>query len=208
MNNWLISLGLTRDSAVWWIGKWGALVVALASFGTDVTRYGIPAAWAPYLQFGALAVGIFSAQQGPSALPGAKKFALAFLVVMSAVSAAAQTPVSTRNLKPLAWDQDAPDLASAQRYQYQLTVDGTVTVTLQAPICTGALSPFLCWVPFPATKPGAHSLQLVAVDTAPDPDEASDPSNVLLVTVTITPTAPQNLRIGDVSPQAQPVRQN
>lgn len=116
-------------------------------------------------------------------------------LLLSTVGASAQATVSTRSPKPLAWDQPAPDRATAQGYQYQLLVDGQIVI-LPTPVCAGTAAPFLCAVPFPALTPGPHALQLVAVDLGPDPDEASDPSNVLAVLVTVTPMAPQNLRLG------------
>lgn len=72
LSNWLADLGFTRDDLLWWLGKWGAVVILLASFGTDVTRFGIPTSWIPFLQLAALIVGVFSATQQTSDLPGKK----------------------------------------------------------------------------------------------------------------------------------------
>jgi hypothetical protein len=68
--NLLVNLGFTRDDLTWAISKWASVVVLLASFGADVTKYGIPAAWVPKIQLLALILGVFSATQQTSKLPG------------------------------------------------------------------------------------------------------------------------------------------
>jgi len=67
------ALGLTRDSLTLFIAKWAALIVALAPMGVDVTQYGIPASWVPYIQLAALFISVSSAQHRTSGLAGEKK---------------------------------------------------------------------------------------------------------------------------------------
>lgn len=64
------SVGLTRDSLTLFIAKWSAFIVALAPMGMDVTKYGIPASWVPYIQCAALFISVSSAQHRTSSLPG------------------------------------------------------------------------------------------------------------------------------------------
>lgn len=68
----LQACGLTRDSLMLFWAKWVAFLVALAPMGMDVTKYGIPAHWVPYLQLAALFVSVSSAQHRTSGLPGNK----------------------------------------------------------------------------------------------------------------------------------------
>lgn len=64
------ALGLTRDSVALFYAKWVAFLCALAPLGMDVTKYGLPARWVPYLQLAALFVSVSSAQHRTSDLPG------------------------------------------------------------------------------------------------------------------------------------------
>jgi small basic protein len=61
---------LTRDSLLLWVGMLGSIIVGLASLG-NVSDYGIPDAWLPYLRLAALIVGIVSGKLATSPLPGA-----------------------------------------------------------------------------------------------------------------------------------------
>lgn len=91
----------------------------------------------------------------------------------------------------LAWDQTAPDVATAQAYTYSAYADtATVGTTLSPVTCTGTVSPFLCSVPFPAFTPGPHTLQVTASNVAGE----SLKSNVFSFTFVVVPTAPANLR--------------
>ena len=64
------ALGLNRDSlTLFWL-KWAALITALAPMGMDVTKYGIPATWVPYIQLAALFISVSAAQHRTSDLPG------------------------------------------------------------------------------------------------------------------------------------------
>lgn len=70
--NLLSWLNVSRDDLSLWVAKWAAFVVALAPMGADVTKFGIPAKWVPYIQLVAVFVSVSSAQHRTSALPGAK----------------------------------------------------------------------------------------------------------------------------------------
>lgn len=112
---------------------------------------------------------------------------LMWLAMVGALFAQTGTPTSL-----LAWDQVAPDLASAQGYRYTYYPDGAATGTVLAAVtCTGAASPFACTVAFPAFTPGPHTLQLTARNIAGE----SPQSAALAFTFVVIPTAPQNLRI-------------
>src|SRR5215510_7867242 len=67
----------------------------------------------------------------------------------------------------LAFDQAAPDLASAQGYTYRYYPDGATTGTVLTGVtCTGTISPFQCEVAFPSFTPGNHTLKLTAANIA------------------------------------------
>lgn len=109
------------------------------------------------------------------------------LLCLWAVPAFAQTAGPGSHL---AWDQIAPDLATAQGYTYLLTADaGTATVV--AGTCTGALSPFVCTTPIPAFTPGPHTVVLTAGNVA----GASLPSAPFAFTFVVIPSTPTGLRI-------------
>jgi hypothetical protein len=63
-------LGLNRDSLSLFWAKWFTFVLALAPMGADVTKYGIPARWVPFIQFAALFISVSCAQHRRSDLPG------------------------------------------------------------------------------------------------------------------------------------------
>lgn len=70
MDQLLAKWGFTRDDGVWFWGKWAAVATSLATMGTDVTQFGVPGSVVPYIKLAALILGIFSAQQATSGLPG------------------------------------------------------------------------------------------------------------------------------------------
>lgn len=110
-------------------------------------------------------------------------------VLFSSV-ASAQTPQATPKSK-LAWDQDAPDLATAQAYVYQDYVDAAAPITLVGVTCTGTVTPFQCQVAFPVTTNGNHSLQLSSSNAAGE-SLKSNPFAFVFVTV---PTPPRNIKV-------------
>lgn len=105
-------------------------------------------------------------------------------------------PVETQqpaaSVSRLAWDQAAPDLASAQGYTYRYYPDGAANGTVLGGVtCTGTIAPFICVAPFPAFTPGPHSLTLTAANLAGE----SVPSAPLSFVFVVTPAAPTNVRI-------------
>lgn len=65
-------LGLTRDSISLFWTKWLAFITALAGI-SDITKFGIPARFGPYIAGAALFIAVSSAQHRTSELPGAGK---------------------------------------------------------------------------------------------------------------------------------------
>lgn len=66
----------TRDSAFWWLGALGSLLVMLATLQTgDPTNplslgyYGLPDAWAPYIRLGSMLSIWVSGKMASSPLP-------------------------------------------------------------------------------------------------------------------------------------------
>jgi hypothetical protein len=93
----------------------------------------------------------------PTCKSGVRASVIACVVLLcSGSTALAQSPTGPR----LAWDQDAPDLATAQRYQYMIAIDGGTPQGLTDVTCAGAASPFTCAVPLPALAPDVHSLTI------------------------------------------------
>lgn len=120
-----------------------------------------------------------------------KKFLFACVFVFSASFAFAQaTPGKT-----LGWDQDAPDLATANAYIYRHYDDASaVGVVITPVVCVNQVpvtSTFTCTVAFPAFTPGAHTMALTAGNAAGE----SLKSNVLAFTFVVIPTPPKGLRI-------------
>lgn len=114
---------------------------------------------------------------------------IAAIVLLFSASAQAQTGTPTSRL---AWDQGAPDLATAQAYAYTYYADGATTGTaLTGVTCTGTAAPFTCSAAFPAFTPGNHTLTLTAKNVAGEGPKSSPLSFVFVV----LPSAPQNVRI-------------
>lgn len=91
-----------------------------------------------------------------------------------------------------AWDQAAPDLASAQGYTYKHYDDGALTgVAFTGVTCTGTTSPFACEVLIPAYTPGNHTLTLTATNIAGE----SAKSSPFAFAFVVTPGAPVNIHI-------------
>lgn len=113
-------------------------------------------------------------------------------MVMFVSCASAQTVTSTSKLM---WDQQAPDLATAQAYDYRLYPDGAATVPtpVVGVTCSGTASPFVCVVPFPAFTPGSHTEAATAANSAGE----SLKSTVFAFQFVVIPSPPQNLRKGN-----------
>ncbi len=119
-----------------------------------------------------------------------KRFALVFvLLLLPAVLLAQTTGVPGQKF---AWDQAAPDLASAQSYTYKHYDDGATTgVAFATVTCTGTVSPFQCEVPIPAFTPGSHTTAFTATNVAGE----SAKSAVFTFTFVVTPGVPANIHI-------------
>jgi hypothetical protein len=103
------------------------------------------------------------------------------------------TPAST-----LSWEQEAPDLATAQAYVYRTYADNaTVGVVVTGVTCV-VLTPgtpvmtATCTGAFPAFTPGSHTICATAANAVGE----SLKSNVLAFTMVVTiPTPLRNLRV-------------
>lgn len=117
---------------------------------------------------------------------------LVFALVLVAQVAAAQTPVATSS-SLLGWDQDAPDLATAQGYTYNRIIDGGTPTLLAGHKCgTGpSATVFACVAPIPVTSAGSHAIALTASNVA----GTSLPSTPLSYIFALAPATPRNLRI-------------
>lgn len=114
----------------------------------------------------------------------------ACIVLLFAPSIAAQTTGVAG--QKFAWDQAAPDLATAQGYTYKHYDDASTTaVTFTSVTCTGTVSPFQCEVLIPAFTPGAHSVTITAGNVAGESAKSS-PFNFTFVVV---PGSPANIHI-------------
>jgi hypothetical protein len=108
--------------------------------------------------------------------------------VLAAAPTQAQTATPANNF---AFDQGGLDLATVSAFTYRLYVDGAVTGSPIAAICTGTASPFVCSTPVGAFTPGIHTVTLTAANAAGE----SVHSAPLTFTMVIVPSAPSNLRI-------------
>ncbi len=117
-------------------------------------------------------------------------YAIFALLVLLTVPAFAQTTGVAG--QKFAWDQAAPDLASAQAYTYKHYDDGATTgVAFTAVTCTGTQSPFQCEVLIPAYAPGSHSITMTAGNVAGE----SVKSAPFVFTFVVTPGAPAGIHI-------------
>lgn len=114
---------------------------------------------------------------------------LALMFCVSVISVHAQPATGSSKL---AWDQAAPDLATAEGYGYRYYSDGQpMAVILAGVTCVGTASPFTCSAPFPAYPPGPHTIQLTASNAAGE----SLKSAPLAFVFVVVPAVPTNLRI-------------
>jgi len=91
-----------------------------------------------------------------------------------------------------AWDQAAPDLATAQSYTYKHYDDGATTgVAFPSVTCSGTASPFTCQALIPAYTPGTHTITITASDEAGE----GAPSALFTFKFVAVPQAPANIRI-------------
>jgi len=119
------------------------------------------------------------------------RYRLLLSVVLLALSAQAFAQTGVPGQK-FAWDQVAPDLASAQAYIYKHYDDGATTgVSFAAVTCAGTTSPFQCEVLIPAFTPGPHATAISASNLAGE----SPKSAVFSFTFVVTPGSPANIHI-------------
>ena len=117
------------------------------------------------------------------------RLALLFLGLLAVPSLAHAQATSSAKL---AWDQAAPDLATANAYTFRQYPDGSATAVVLSPVtCSGMTSPFVCQVPFPAFTPGAHTTAVTAANIAGE----SLKSTPFPFTFVVIPSVPTNLRI-------------
>lgn len=122
-----------------------------------------------------------------------KTLVLALAFGMSASLAHAQTAVI--GTEHVAWDQSAPDLATAQSYTYSFQIDGGTSVDAVGVVCNGPSIPFSCQADFPASTPGVHSMTLTASVVVSGLRITSLPSAPLTYRLVVAPAAPGNMHI-------------
>lgn len=118
-----------------------------------------------------------------------KMILVPFLLLGFASSVQAQVVATDK----LAWDQPAPDLATAQAYTYKYYLDAVATgITLTGVTCTSAGTPVVisCKTAFPAFTPGSHTLTITATNAAGE----SPKSAVYSFQLVVVPGAPTNIR--------------
>ena len=96
------------------------------------------------------------------------------------------------------FDQDAPDLATAQAYQYQGFIDGSSTPVTIIATCSGTSSPFLCETGLPTSgqSNGSHTLALKSNILLSDGTTLPSSLSVSYAYLVVGPPAtPKNLRI-------------
>ncbi len=115
--------------------------------------------------------------------------------LVSAGTLGAQTPAPPGSR--LGFDQQAPDLATAQGYDYAAYVDKGPRTVLAAATCQSSVPPglFTCVANLPAMTPGDHAIELTAATTVSGVLVESLRSVPFAVRVVIAPAPPQSLRI-------------
>ena len=125
-----------------------------------------------------------------AAVSKSTRFVLLPLLLLIPVTANAQAVATDK----LAWDQPAPDLATAQAYTYKYYPDNAATgVTLTGVTCTSSGTPAIisCRTTFPAFTPGSHTLTITAANVAGE----SAKSAVFTFTFVVVPGVPNTIRI-------------
>ena len=108
----------------------------------------------------------------------------------------------------LAWDQDAPNLATAQAYEYRLEIDGHSERLLTSVRCIGDTPAFACSAPLPEIGDGPHSLAIRATE-AGNPALTSSLSNSFVAivlngtTLACSPVAPAGIPVQMKTPHVQ-----
>src|SRR5262245_38808572 len=91
-----------------------------------------------------------------------KKFLLSVMFALIPVLASAQAAPTDK----FAWNIDAPSLATAQGYRYDLELDNVLQTAPLVATCENPATPFLCKAPIPAVTPTTHTARVRAVDTS------------------------------------------
>lgn len=118
-----------------------------------------------------------------------KKLVLALALLFVPSVAAAQVVPTDK----LAWDIQAPDLATAQAYTYKYYPDSSTSgINLTGVTCTSVGTPAVitCRTNFPAFTPGAHTLTITASNAAGE----SAKSATYKFDLVVVPQAPSNIR--------------
>lgn len=94
------------------------------------------------------------------------------------------------------FNMEAPSLAAANGYRYDVEMDTVVLPTPLVVTCTGAASPFTCRAPIPAITPSQHVARIRAVD-APVGGTVliGSWSDLLTFSMRATPAKPGGVRI-------------
>jgi hypothetical protein len=119
------------------------------------------------------------------------KMILVPLFVLGLAASASAQAIPTDKL---AWDQPAPDLATAQAYTYKYYPAGaTVGITLTGVTCLTAGTPAVisCRTTFPAFTPGSHTITITASNAAGE----SPKSAPFTFTFVVVPGVPSSIRI-------------
>ncbi len=109
--------------------------------------------------------------------------------------ALAVTQAPATGKEKIGWDQSATDLVTAQNYQADVEVDGSIAVTGTAIVCAGSASPFVCSTPFPSMTLGKHTIRVRVVETSGGTPFYSEWSAPWDVTIRVGPPTPLNLRV-------------
>ena len=116
----------------------------------------------------------------------------------------AQTPIPIIGTELIAWDQRAPDLASAQAYSYSPLIDTATPPATLVPFagvtCVGTASPFTCRVRLPALTTGVHQLRVVTYMTVGSSVLQAAPSAAVGVLMTAAPLAAERVRLESGTP--------
>ena len=116
-----------------------------------------------------------------------KKVLFVGLFTLISVSAYAQAARPTDKFQ---WSIDAPSLAAAQGYRYELELDTVLLPTPLVTTCTGATTPYTCTAPIPPITPSNHVARVRAVDITDSLPLVGEWSDSLAFSMRATPAKP------------------